>query len=330
MAGAFEQSYESVKDLLRAATDDIDELVRLKSYGVAGIFAQQLADYENAHRYFQLAIELADRLDRPLAKANAYANLGNVESFLGNYARAEGLHQAAIAIYGNLPEERSIATFLGHLACNATRARDIDRAIAYADQAIEAFRAIGDKYNLAVALANSAETYILKGSGRESVAAILEALAISGELKAWRIVAECHALLLMVAVELKAWNAAANLAGMHRTLHFGRELPLTKPGLPNFVSLRQQTEAAMDARQYSDGVRLAAQFDPGQCIDAMQSVCANLRYNVADDAHANLQQRSASSTGAGDLSARNSRAETGYGPTWPRTYPITSSVLSSI
>lgn len=283
MSAAYEEGYNCLHSLLESATPDLDPLVRLKAVGAAGIFALRRADYSNARHYFLSTMQLADLMGRPLARANACGNLGNVESFEGNYAEAERRQFEAIAIYEGLTQANSIAIFLGNLASNATRSKDAAKSIDYGLRAAAAFREAGDEYNVAVAIENLAEAYIQLGRCSDAIRAIAEALTISERLSEWRIVAECHVLLLMLAVKFRLWYTAANLIGMHGALHTGRELPLTSPHLPRFGALRQQTEAALGSEAYHETIRSAALLEPEQCAIAMRAVCTNLKDTISKE-----------------------------------------------
>src|SRR5579871_2883627 len=277
MNSDYDEGFHYLHTLLEAASPEMDPLVRLKALGAAGIFAMQRTDYSKSRHYFLSAIQLAENLNRPLARASACANLGNVESFDGNYPEAERLQWEAVGLYKEVKDERNTAICLGNLASIATRKQDPQKAIEYGSQAADAFRAIGDIYNLAVAQENLSEAYLQERRELDALSALSEALNLSSELGAWRIVSECHVLLLLLATARKNWNTAANLIGMHRTLHHERELPLTSPDLPSFHALREQTEAAIGPQAYQEAIRNASQLEQEQCVIAMQAVCANMK-----------------------------------------------------
>jgi tetratricopeptide (TPR) repeat protein len=272
MNAQFEEGYSYIRGFLDHSRANPSTLA--KGTGAAGILAYQRADYINARKHFEDVIEIAEAIDRPLTKANAYANLGNIESFEGNFVRGEKLQLDGLAIYRKLGQGPGSAVFLSNLASNATRSQDSANAIRYSLEALAEYRELGDSSNVAILLENLAEAYMMENRNAEAVSCISEALELSDELQNWRVICECHSLLLTLSAADREWNTAANLAGMHRTLHSGLKLPLTSPELPKYVELRQEVEAAMGSERYRRALECGAQLEKEACITFMKELCA--------------------------------------------------------
>ncbi len=109
-------------------------------------------DYDQAGRYYRLALDLARQLaDEPLL-AHSLNRLGNWNSNTGAPQAAFQLHEEAAMIFDKLEDKRGGAETRDFLGTACYLAGDLPSSACYFDQAVAQFRAVEDRQGLVSSL----------------------------------------------------------------------------------------------------------------------------------------------------------------------------------
>lgn len=154
IAGDFESADAQLKDLVEAAQTAGDVDVHGSALNGLGVLHLTLRDDETALGFFQAAIDVLETSENSHKLATALTNLGVIHRRLRNYnASEEALGRALIAY-----EAAGFETPPGHLfnalALLKAQTRDVPRSIAYLNDALSAFRLVGNRRAEAVVLHN--------------------------------------------------------------------------------------------------------------------------------------------------------------------------------
>jgi DNA-binding CsgD family transcriptional regulator/tetratricopeptide (TPR) repeat protein len=113
-------------------------------------------DYEQTRAYFADALELARKLDDPLALARSLNRVGNWHLNREQTAEAERHHREALAIFERLGDRRGVAETLDLLGLVEYMQGNLVDAVGHNRRAIALFRELDDRAGLASALAHPA------------------------------------------------------------------------------------------------------------------------------------------------------------------------------
>lgn len=119
-------------------------------------------DYAEAGRYAELALAIARESGTPVMVAHSLNQLGNWHLNVAQPVEALRYHEEALAIFQRLQHQRGLAETLDLLGLASGLHGDMDQSVAYFEQSVPLFRALGDRHSLVSALtmpAQSAEGY---------------------------------------------------------------------------------------------------------------------------------------------------------------------------
>jgi len=102
--------------------------------------------------------------------------------FSGDYARAEALGREALELFRRLGDRRNVARILGRLAAPAALSGDHAKARALADESLALFREIGDRAGSLDPLSKVAIDEWLRGDRERGIALTEEALTLAREV----------------------------------------------------------------------------------------------------------------------------------------------------
>jgi len=139
------------RQLLEEANDPYNRGDILNSLG---LLHKRMGNIEEAMKYYQKALPLANTSADSLLIGVVYGNIGGVYNARGNYSKALELKRTALSYYRGLNNKRFIAVSLGNLGA-AYRDRSLyDRALEYFNQSLEIRKELGD-VNLLAKIYNS-------------------------------------------------------------------------------------------------------------------------------------------------------------------------------
>jgi non-specific serine/threonine protein kinase len=131
---------------------------------------------------YRLTLESIDRPGaqvRIASRASALCEAGQIDCFMGNYARANGLLRESLDIARALQDRTRIASVLQPLAMSAFGQGDLDAARGYLEEACELARELGDRRELAAAMNGLAQVHRSQGELDRAETLYGEVVAIS-------------------------------------------------------------------------------------------------------------------------------------------------------
>ena len=173
--------------------------------GAALAFAGRMASRQGAHRLaasrFLAAASVFRELDNLSAVAFVLFDLGTVARATGRFVRSRILLDASLALWQRLGDDRMAVYALQELGVLAMVTGDAGRGEDLIHQAIEQMRASGERWGLALNLANLAELRIRRGDTTGARALLAESLEITERLVDPVVAAQLFDYIGMVAVD---------------------------------------------------------------------------------------------------------------------------------
>ena len=140
-----------------------------------------LSDYGIALQYHHQALVIFEELDHSYGLMHSYNNIGVVHLAWADYPKALDSF-----LKGHRLVTPADSLMLGNILSNIglvyKNLADYDQAVAYQEQALGVYQAMGNKAGIARALANMATLYDLTGSPWKSIAYYEQALAINEQI----------------------------------------------------------------------------------------------------------------------------------------------------
>lgn len=196
---------------LGTTQDDADRAMAFHHLGLA-LYHRNAA--EDARSAYQKAIEAYARIGDTLSIAFVQVSLGSVElDLLGDSARARELCESALTAIRDAKREEPLGIALGNLAEALRLEGEYRRALDYAGEALEHFRAAGDNDHAGWQLITIANCHSLSRHYPQAFEALRDAYAALEPGGNPRWLANYFDAVLMLAVTLRKWREAAKLGG---------------------------------------------------------------------------------------------------------------------
>ncbi|RUO63875.1 diguanylate cyclase (GGDEF) domain-containing protein [Pseudidiomarina planktonica] len=157
--------------------ENVPDLYLLKSY-----IEVSLENYSEADASMQLAMQWAERSDRPQIKLISLNNLGDLYIRTNDLDRAESYLNRALEQALALDDERTEQMVRFNLGFIDVKQGNTDSGLTLMREGLEYFRAAGRKSDLEQILGEIAEAYEVAGQYRQQAEALQEQQAISKEL----------------------------------------------------------------------------------------------------------------------------------------------------
>ncbi len=169
----------SIKDKL----GDIESVIR--EYNNIGLILNSLDHYERAVQYFELALNILEKINGDRAqKASVLNNLGVSHRGLKQYDLAKNAYKKALEINTETGALRSKAHNLNNLGNLLFLENNYNSALAYLTQALELNRSLYNNYEEAQNLCNLAEVYLTIENYPKALAHLNEAEKIIYDINA--------------------------------------------------------------------------------------------------------------------------------------------------
>ncbi len=130
----------------------------------------------------QAALDAARCLDQAAAESRYLTYLGNTYHSLGDYPRAIGYHEQALAISRQMGDRRGESSALGNLGLASNSLGDYPKAIGYHEQALTISHQMGDRHGEGSDLGNLGLAYYSLGDHPKAIGYHEQALAISRQI----------------------------------------------------------------------------------------------------------------------------------------------------
>jgi DNA-binding CsgD family transcriptional regulator len=153
--GEFEYALSAYEYALEAARAAQDHFVEWQSVIALG-FLWTGRDYEQAGRWFRLAVELAEKLDDPTLQARSLNRLGNWLVNTGRIQEGLDAHQKALHLFETQQNARGMAETLDLLGVVYGFYGDTTNEMKSLGRACELFRSLDDHQSLSSSLASRA------------------------------------------------------------------------------------------------------------------------------------------------------------------------------
>ncbi len=185
---------------------------RARALTANGVLSHYQGDYDRADELCGVALDLSRSLGEQGCEAEALTGLALVRRTRGDYRAAETLFQEALAVYEDLGDEPGTARALYRYGISLMLESDAERARPLFERALEPFRRLGDSTGIALGLQGLAFSRPA-GAALEAQAQIEESLDILRSLGDRRNVAKALAVAAAIDAELgNAETAAAEVA----------------------------------------------------------------------------------------------------------------------
>jgi len=182
LARSTRKEYRQALADLRAAFDLLHDY-RMHSMACEAAIAlgdvyRQLRNYEEAHRWYDRALE-KERDDVPSTmRTRVLTSLGEVCGEIGRYKEALSYHMQALALYEDAAGPAAIASCLVAIGGTYALAGDLDGAINSYKRALEQYRSSGNRYGEVYTISLLAALYRKRGEHAPALELSLTALAI--------------------------------------------------------------------------------------------------------------------------------------------------------
>ncbi|MCP4219952.1 MAG: AraC family transcriptional regulator [bacterium] len=153
------------------------------SVSIGNIF-YYYGEYKKAVTHFERGLELVRKSPKKINIAVIRNNMGSIYLEWGQYDKALECWLEALSIKNELPASpASIARTLSNLGIVYKFLEQYEKGLAYFREALEKFRAVGDKNGIAMALSNTAQIYSRQGKHLEALTCSRQSLELRREIK---------------------------------------------------------------------------------------------------------------------------------------------------
>ncbi len=183
--GNRERGAELFETALEAARELGDPWTLARTLVVSGWGPYWFGDMDGAGAMFREALEVARANPEGdgWAEARALANLATIETETGDEERSLALASEGLVIAESTGDRFSIATARESVGGSLRRLGRFDEALAHADAAVEGFRQLGARWELASTLTGRGNLHRVSGRTTEAVRDLREAYRLCQELK---------------------------------------------------------------------------------------------------------------------------------------------------
>ncbi len=156
--------------------------IRARALVIAATLARRQGDYDRAAGLYEEALALYQALGDPTGVPSVLNNLGVIADDRGDYERATELYEAALRHLRDAGDRPRIAALLNNLGRVARRKQDPQRAEALYQEALAIHRELGDQRGVGLALNNLGVVAYSQGDLTRAIARYEEALAVWQDL----------------------------------------------------------------------------------------------------------------------------------------------------
>lgn len=229
--GQFEWLERTARDLIEycAACGDFERLAT--AYRWLGNARHYLSDAKGAEIAYKRALEIAQEHDQRLEEALVLVALGNL-ALEQRRDLVEGLrlHKLAEPTIRASADMRQIGILTGNLSEIARSSGDYDRALAYAQESLDAFRAARDEHRAGWQRTNIALIYAQQHDYLRAAVALRDAWQTLSATPNAYWTAMYFNVCFLIAVDIQQWEVAATLDGFTAQYRMDKRVPRL-PGL---------------------------------------------------------------------------------------------------
>ncbi len=161
-----------------ACVDGALPAARAKALRGAGMLAESQGDYDRATAAHEASLALWREMGNEREIARSLDDLGNVAHDQGAFDRAEALHEQAVALSREVGDQRGLAAALHNLGTVALYRGQYERAATLYGESLALMRAIEDTHSLGTVLSNLGIVATRQGDYTRAAALYEESLAL--------------------------------------------------------------------------------------------------------------------------------------------------------
>jgi predicted ATPase/transcriptional regulator with XRE-family HTH domain len=162
----------------------VEPELRARALAVSGYLAGEIGDHARAIVCEEAATALARALDDPRTTALVWTYVSEIASWRDEPERVLRFSSDALSLWRTLENPWGIASTSGNLGVAVSWAgEDYDRALPLLEESLDAWRRIGHRRSVALALSNLGGTAVLAGSLERARACLEEALVRCDEIQ---------------------------------------------------------------------------------------------------------------------------------------------------
>jgi len=180
----FDEGRQYLTAALSRTGADKSTAARAKALNAAGLLAYMQSDYKATQVLLEESLSIYREIGLAGRRglADALITLGDMETELGNYEKADSLMREALGIMLELNDERGIARAYWQLGQCAVRPGDYERAVEYFEKALPLLKKLGEGSSTAIALSGLSEVAIRQGNFERAEKLESESLELRREI----------------------------------------------------------------------------------------------------------------------------------------------------
>lgn len=190
-SGEFALAEDTISQAMHLWTEIGDENGLALAMVVGATLAWFTEEYDEAQNLLYKTLEIAEKTDNKLLKANSLLNMGNVALSLHNWGEAISLFQASIAILRSRGNAKAVGDALNNLGLAARYEGNLDKALYYMQEALPIFKGLADRAGLAITLVNIGMVHLLAGRLELCETALKESITLALQVGHKRVLAWC-------------------------------------------------------------------------------------------------------------------------------------------
>jgi predicted ATPase len=170
--------FHAAIDLAREA-DDLETLIL--SFGKLSWVYQERGAEAEALAIAEECLQLADRVEDPWVRAEAFNDVGSELANIREHERAEALLEESLALRRALGDEQNVGDSLNNLGWAAILRGAYPKARGYLDESLEIARRFEDDFHMALALSNLGLVAVFEGRYADAVALLTESVRLCAD-----------------------------------------------------------------------------------------------------------------------------------------------------
>ncbi len=181
--GNFEKARQNYENALTIARDRNERRAQSVMIANLALVYGNLGEMETKKKYIQESIEIRKEMGDRIGGASSLDNLANVEFFLGNLNESDRLHRKALKLRKESGDQWGVTLSLINMAVESVPLEQYDEGLALLTDCIDRCRKLGNRAELAYALAIQGHLLNLTGKPEEAVKVLEESYELSRDLK---------------------------------------------------------------------------------------------------------------------------------------------------
>jgi len=188
----------------------VKEEIGMALYGIAHVYIFRKSDYERALKSLKRCLILAEESEGKFAPGGPYFYMAQIYGFKGDLDRSIMYAEQSLQIFRDVNDKYMMARILNSLGESYTIKGELDQSIRFYEQSLELFREFDNKYIIATIYKSLSTSYRMKGEIDRALDYIEESMSIHRELGALEQLATNHDNLIQILIDKGDHERAEN------------------------------------------------------------------------------------------------------------------------